>query len=195
MTFISYKKMFKLSKGFYRKGKNCINVTAPRVVKALTNMYKERKLKKRLMRRSWIISINAAAREHNMPYNRLIYGLNHSNVELDRKVLAELGCYEPLTFKAVLDEIKLQTDLVSEDQHRELNAFTNAVAQGLVVLPGEPLPPLEEAKAQGREKPLKYSEGLEVPYTPAEPPTPEKLARYRQMTGWDSDWEEEFWGK
>ena len=107
MTGFNKKKIFKLAKGFHRTGKNCISVAAPRVHKALNYAYISRRLRKRQRRSEWIKSINAAVREHDLPDNRLIYGLNHSNIQLDRKILSELAITEPYSFKAVVDEVKI----------------------------------------------------------------------------------------
>ena len=71
-------------------------------------MYRDRKVKKRLMRRDWITTINSAVREHGLTYSRFAFALEKaSNVELDRKILSNLAITEPYSFKAVLDEVKL----------------------------------------------------------------------------------------
>ena len=158
MTSFSYKKIFRLAKGFYGKGKNCVSVAAPRVDRALQMAYKERKLKKRDMRKSWIISINAAVREHNLPYSRFVYALSHSNIELDRKILSNLGVNEPYSFKAIIDEVKLQSGISVEDRPRDLQSFEKAVKTGIVAMPGEEKPTLEEAKQRLIEKEFKWRE-------------------------------------
>jgi large subunit ribosomal protein L20 len=53
------------------------------------------------------MSINAAVREYNIPYNRFINSLNKSNIELNRKILSEMARFEPYSFKSVVDEIKI----------------------------------------------------------------------------------------
>ena len=65
------------------------------------------------MRRTWIHSINAAAREHGVNYSRFVCGLTRSNVQLDRKILADLAINEPFSFKAVVQEVDKQSDLKS----------------------------------------------------------------------------------
>ncbi len=75
--------------------------------------YRDRKVKKRLMRRSWIHSINAAVREHGVSYSRFACGLTRSNIQVDRKILADLAINEPFSFKSVVEEVNKQTDLVS----------------------------------------------------------------------------------
>ena len=65
------------------------------------------------MRRNWIHSINAAVREHGVSYSRFLCGLTRSNIQLDRKILADLAVTEPYSFKTVLEEVNKQTDLVA----------------------------------------------------------------------------------
>jgi large subunit ribosomal protein L20 len=111
MTGFNKKRIFRMAKGFNRTGKNCVTVATPRLHKSLNYAYISRRLKKRNVRTGWIKSINAAVREHDLPYSRFVYGLNHSNIKLDRKVLSQLSITEPFTFKAVVDEVKQQTQL------------------------------------------------------------------------------------
>ena len=109
----SRKKVFQLAKGFTGRSKNCFGLALRKVFKKLTYAYRDRKVKKRLMRRQWIHSINAAAREHGVSYSRLQCALTRSNVQLDRKILADLAVNEPFSFKAVIEEVNKQTDLVA----------------------------------------------------------------------------------
>lgn len=73
---------------------------------SMANAYIGRKNKKRDMRSLWQIKINAGARENGMPYNKLINSLKNGNVELDRKVLAELAEHEPEVFAKVVEKVK-----------------------------------------------------------------------------------------
>lgn len=196
MTQFSYKKIFKLAKGYYGRGKNCITVAAPRVDKALQYAYIERKLKKRDMRKSWIISINAAVREHNLPYSRFIYGLNHSNIQLDRKILSELCKNEPFSFKALVDEVKLQSGLGLEDRPRDLNSFEKGLASGAISQPGAQVPSLEKVKEMTTEKELKWREDFTPKYTKPIKPSPQNIEKMKQNGLWESDWDDEdFWAK
>ncbi|MEP7082771.1 MAG: 50S ribosomal protein L20 [Chloroflexota bacterium] len=70
---------------------------------ALVYAYRDRRDRKRDMRRLWIERINAAARQHGVPYGRLIAGLKAAGVEVDRKVLADMAVREPLAFAAVVE--------------------------------------------------------------------------------------------
>jgi large subunit ribosomal protein L20 len=108
MAGFSKKKYLKLAKGYYGRSKNCIKIVIPRVEKGLQKAFKGRKMRRRILRRDWIQSINTASRDLNINYSRFICGLNRSNIELDRKILANLAQNEPYSFKAVVDEIKIQ---------------------------------------------------------------------------------------
>lgn len=108
MTTWTRKKYIRLAKGFYGRMKNCLRVMVPKVERALKFAYRDRKVRPRQMRTNNILTINSAVREHNINYSRLIYSLNRSNIKLDRKVLANLAINEPFSFKAVVDELKIQ---------------------------------------------------------------------------------------
>ena len=92
------KKVLKLAKG-YRGGRSKLfRTAADSVDKALGYAYRDRRARKRDFRRLWIARINAAARMNDLSYSRLIHGLKQANVELDRKVLAELAVSDPQGF-------------------------------------------------------------------------------------------------
>ena len=65
-----------------------------------------RKVRRRNHRKVWIMQINAGAREHETKYSHLISGLQNSNMELDRKILAGLAANEPYSFKSVIDVVR-----------------------------------------------------------------------------------------
>ena len=109
MAVWSRHKVFRLSKGYYKRSNNCFRIAIRRVFKALQYSYAQRKVRRRVARTNWIQSINAGIHEHGLNYSRFIYGLNRSNIQLDRKILSDLCKNEPYSFKAVVDEIKLQT--------------------------------------------------------------------------------------
>jgi len=93
-----HKKILKLAKG-YRGGRSKLfRTAADSVDKALSYAYRDRRARKRDFRRLWIARINAAARMNDLSYSRLIHGLKRANVELDRKVLAELAVSDPQSF-------------------------------------------------------------------------------------------------
>jgi len=95
------KKVLKLARG-YRGGRSKLfRTAADSVDKALMYAYRDRKVRKRDFRRLWIARINAGARMNSLSYSRLINGLKRANVELDRKVLAELAVSDPTAFAKV----------------------------------------------------------------------------------------------
>jgi large subunit ribosomal protein L20 len=73
------------------------------VLKALRYQYRDRRARKRDFRRLWIIRINAAARQHGMPYRDFIHGLKQAGVEVDRKMLADLAVHDPSAFGQLVE--------------------------------------------------------------------------------------------
>jgi large subunit ribosomal protein L20 len=100
------KKIMKLAKGYYGRRKNVWTVAKNAVEKGLTYAYRDRRAKKRNFRSLWIVRINAAARLHGMSYSQFMGKLKKSNIELNRKVLADLAVHNPDAFKAVVDKVK-----------------------------------------------------------------------------------------
>ena len=76
------------------------------VEKSLVYAYRDRKTKKRMLRRLWIVRINAAARQHDLSYNQFVAGLKKAEIELDRKVLADLAVSDPAAFGAIAEQAK-----------------------------------------------------------------------------------------
>jgi len=92
------KKVLKLAKG-YRGGRSKLYRTAADAVdKALMYAYRDRKVRKRDFRKLWIVRINAAAHLNNLSYSKFMHGLKLANIELDRKVLADLAISDPSGF-------------------------------------------------------------------------------------------------
>ncbi len=73
------------------------------LIHALVYAYRDRRDRKRDMRRLWIERINAASRQHGVPYGRFIAGLKSAGVEVDRKILADMAVREPAAFAAMVD--------------------------------------------------------------------------------------------
>jgi len=92
------KKVLRLAKGFRGGRSKLFRTAADAVDKALSYAYRDRKVRKRDFRRLWIVRINAGARMNNISYSKFIHGLKQANVEIDRKVLAELAVSDPGTF-------------------------------------------------------------------------------------------------
>lgn len=95
------KKVLKLAKGFRGGRSKLYRTAADALDKALMYAYRDRRARKRDFRRLWISRINAAARMNNLSYGKFIHGLKLANVELDRKVLAELAVSDPSGFAQV----------------------------------------------------------------------------------------------
>ena len=111
----SRKKVFGLAKGYRLRSKNVFNIAIRKVFRAMQFSYRDRRQRRRLYRREWISTINAATREHGIPYSRFANGLvKHSNIEVDRKILANLANNEPYSFKSVIDEVRLQSGLAEQ---------------------------------------------------------------------------------
>jgi large subunit ribosomal protein L20 len=101
-----HKKVLKLTKG-QRATKHSLHRRAHEaMLKSLTNAYRDRRRRKRDFRRLWISRINAASRQHGLPYNRFMAGLRQAGVELDRKVLADLAVNDAETFAHLVDVAK-----------------------------------------------------------------------------------------
>lgn len=94
-------KILKLAKGFRGGRSKLFRTAADAVDKALMYAYRDRRTHKRDYRRLWITRINAAARLNNLTYSKLMHGLKLANVDLDRKVLAELAVSDPAGFNQV----------------------------------------------------------------------------------------------
>lgn len=103
-----HRKIIKAAKGFYGRRKNTFRTAQAAVVKAGTNAFKGRKLKKRDFRSLWIQRINAACRaiDESLTYSRFIDGLTKAGVEVDRKVLADLAVHEPAAFTALVEKAR-----------------------------------------------------------------------------------------
>ena len=100
------KKILKLAKGYFGARSNVYTVAKNAVEKALQYAYRDRRNKKRAFRRLWIVRINAAARMEGLSYSKFMHGLKTKNIDLDRKVLADLAMNNPTSFKAVIDQVK-----------------------------------------------------------------------------------------
>lgn len=99
------KKILNAAKGYFGARKNVYSVAKNAVDKALQYAYRDRRNKKRAFRRLWIARINAGARLHNTTYSQLMHGLKEKDIQLNRKVLADLAMNHPEAFKAVVDAV------------------------------------------------------------------------------------------
>ncbi len=100
-----HKKVFKLAKGYRGRSKNCFTIAVQKVEKGLQYAYRDRRNRKRDFRGLWIQRINAAARIHGMNYSQLIGGLKKANIEIDRKMLAELAINNAEGFAEIVNQL------------------------------------------------------------------------------------------
>lgn len=100
------KKILKAAKGYFGARSNVYTVAKNAVEKAWQYAYRDRRNKKRAFRRLWIARINAASRMEGMSYSKFMHALKNNNIDLDRKVLADLAMNHPTAFKAVVDQVK-----------------------------------------------------------------------------------------
>lgn len=99
------KKMMKLAKGYWGRGKNVWTVAKNKIEKGLLYAYRDRKVKKREFRALWIQRINAATRQHGMSYSAFMGKMAQSEIQLNRKVLADLAMNHPEAFKSVVEAL------------------------------------------------------------------------------------------
>jgi large subunit ribosomal protein L20 len=102
-----HKKVLAKAKGYYGARSRVYRVAHQAVIKAGQYAYRDRRVKKRTFRSLWIARINAAARECGLSYSRLIDGLNKADVEIDRKVLADLAVHDMNAFGQIAEKAKL----------------------------------------------------------------------------------------
>ena len=96
------KRILQKAKGFWGRRSKVYTVAKHSVEKAGQHAYSGRKIKKRDYRRLWTVRINAAARENNTTYSRLINALNKKNVDINRKVLAQIAYDNPKAFSEIV---------------------------------------------------------------------------------------------
>src|SRR3712207_3429763 len=98
--------ILKQAKGYFGRRKNLYKTAKEAVERAHKYAYRDRKNRKREFRRLWIIRINAAARQNELSYSRLMDGLNKAGIEIDRKVLADLAVRDPNAFTQLASTAK-----------------------------------------------------------------------------------------
>ena len=100
------KRILKLTRGYFGARKNVWTVAKNTWEKGLTYAYRDRKNKKRNFRALWIQRINAAARQEDLSYSKLMGLLHKAGIEINRKVLADLAMHNPEAFKAIVEKAK-----------------------------------------------------------------------------------------
>jgi large subunit ribosomal protein L20 len=98
-----HKKLLKQARGFYSGRRKHFRKAKEQLERSLVYAYRDRRNKKRDFRRLWIVRINAAARLNDLSYSRFMHGLKLANIELDRKILADMAMNEPENFKKLAE--------------------------------------------------------------------------------------------
>ena len=101
-----HKKVLKEAKGYYGARRKIYRVAKQAVTKAGQYSYRDRRQRKRQFRQLWIVRINAAARDFGLSYSRFIDGLNKAEVEVDRKMLADIAVHDKPAFAALAEQAK-----------------------------------------------------------------------------------------
>jgi large subunit ribosomal protein L20 len=101
-----HKKVLEEAKGYYGARSKVYRVAKQAVIKAGQYAYRDRRQKKRQFRALWIARINAGARDNGLSYSRMINGLHLANVEVDRKMLADLAIHDKAAFTALAEQAK-----------------------------------------------------------------------------------------
>jgi len=102
-----HKKVIAQAKGYRGRRKNVYRVAIQAITKAAQYAYRDRRQKKRQFRALWIVRINAAARECGLSYSRMMNGLKRADIEIDRKVLADLAVFDQAAFAALAEKAKI----------------------------------------------------------------------------------------
>jgi large subunit ribosomal protein L20 len=101
-----HKKILKLARGFYAGRSKQFRKAKEQLERSMVYAYRDRKQKKREFRKLWIIRINAACRMNDISYSRFMHGLKKANIELDRKILADMAMNDAENFAAVVAQAK-----------------------------------------------------------------------------------------
>jgi large subunit ribosomal protein L20 len=100
------RKVLEQARGYFGRRHSSYRLAKEQVDRSLVYAYRDRKAKKRVMRRLWIVRINAAARQEGLSYNQFVAGCRKAGIELDRKVLADLAVSDPAAFGKIAEQAK-----------------------------------------------------------------------------------------
>ena len=103
-----HKKVLKQAKGMQHNRTRSFRLAKQAVVRALQYAYRDRRTRKRVFRQLWIARINAASRELGVSYSKFMAGLKKAQIDIDRKVLADLAVNDPAAFGSIVDKVKAQ---------------------------------------------------------------------------------------
>ena len=102
-----HRKIVKLARGYYGTRSRLFRRANEAMLKSLSYAYRDRRVRKRDLRRLWIARINAAARQNGTTYSRLIHGMKEANIQINRKMLADLAIRDPKAFTTVVKAAKV----------------------------------------------------------------------------------------
>jgi large subunit ribosomal protein L20 len=100
------RKVLEQARGYFGRRHSSYRLAKEQVERSLVYAYRDRKAKRRVLRRLWIVRINAAARREGLSYNQFIAGCRKAGIELDRKVLADLAVSDPPAFGKIAEQAK-----------------------------------------------------------------------------------------
>ena len=103
-----HKKIIALAKGYRGRRKNVFRIAKQAVMRAGQYAYRDRRTRKRVFRQLWIARINAASRGLGVTYSQFMAGLKKAQIEIDRKVLADMAVHDPAAFRSIVDTVKGQ---------------------------------------------------------------------------------------
>ena len=106
VTRIRRKRMLKLAKGYYGSKHTLFKTAKEQVMNSYNYAYRDRRQKKRDFRKLWIARINAAARMNGLSYSKLMHGLKLAEIDINRKMLADLAVHDAAAFTALADQAK-----------------------------------------------------------------------------------------
>jgi large subunit ribosomal protein L20 len=126
---LQHKNLLKFAKGYRGRSKNCYSIAIRRVHKAWQYAFRDRRVKRRLWRKLWIQRVQAGVRQYGFfNYSRFIPALSAANIQLNRKVLAEMAANEPFAFKSVVDTCILAVqNATANNLARPLHGSTNNI--------------------------------------------------------------------
>jgi large subunit ribosomal protein L20 len=100
------RKVLEQARGYFGRRHSSYRLAKEQVERSLVYAYRDRKAKRRVLRRLWIVRINAAARQEGLSYNQFIAGCRKAGIELDRKILADLAVTDPAAFGKIAEQAK-----------------------------------------------------------------------------------------
>jgi large subunit ribosomal protein L20 len=103
---LRHKKILKMTKGYYGSRHLLFRRANEAMLKSLWYAYRDRRVRKRDLRKLWIVRINAAARMNDISYSRLMHGMKTAGITINRKMLADIAVRDPQTFTAVVESAK-----------------------------------------------------------------------------------------